>query len=577
MQVQEVVARTLVGLGVTQVFGVIGSGNYAVTRSMIDAGATYVAARHEGGAAAMADAYSRMGGGVSALSVHQGCGLTNAVTGITEAAKSGTPMVILAAETAGSALHSNFRIAQDRLIESVGGRSLRVSAGSAARDAALAHRLAVTERIPVLLNLPLDVQGTEVDGVTADAPTPVGEQSRTAAVGRPGTDPPGPDVPRTGPPETTFAGSPAPDPDAVTALVDAFATARRPVIVAGRGARDAGPALRALGEATGALLATSAVVRGLFRGDAWDLDVSGGFATPLAAELIAGADLIVSFGCALNMWTTRHGTLIGPSARVVQVDVDPMAPGRHRPVDLAVIGDSARTAEHTTARLAGRGHTAVGYRTESVRGRIADEGRWRDVLYDDLSTAERIDPRTLTVGLDEILDADRVVAVDSGNFLGYPSMFLEVADERSLCFSQAFQCVGLGLGSAIGTALAHPGRLPVLGTGDGGILMAASELETVVRLGLPLVVIVYNDGGYGAELHHFGRSGTDHGFVEFGDTDLAAIARGYGFTGVTVRRPEDLAPVIDWLRGPRDTPLLIDAKVADSEPSWWLAEAFRGH
>ncbi|WP_163542439.1 thiamine pyrophosphate-binding protein [Occultella kanbiaonis] len=567
MQVQEVVARTLVGLGVRQVFGVIGSGNYAVTRSMIDAGARYVAARHEGGAAAMADAYSRMGGGVSALSVHQGCGLTNAVTGITEAAKSGTPMLILAAETAASALHSNFRIAQDRLIESAGGRSLRVSAGTAARDAALAHRLAVTERVPVLLNLPLDVQVAEAgDGAGAERPDGAAAPPPSVAAGE---GSPG----RTAP----LAGAPAPDPASVAALADAFAAAQRPVIVAGRGARDAGKELRALGEATGSLLATSAVVRGLFRGDPWDLDVSGGFATPLAAELIADADLIVAFGCALNMWTMRHGTLIGPNTRVVQVDTDPMAPGRHRPVDLAVVGDAARTAEHTTALLTGRGHAAACYRTEPVRDRIAAEGRWRDVPYEDVSTAERIDPRTLTVGLDEILDPDRVVAVDSGNFLGYPSMFLDVADERSLCFSQAFQCVGLGLGSAIGTALAHPGRLPVLGTGDGGILMAASEFETVVRLGLPLVVIVYNDGGYGAELHHFGRSDADHGFVEFGDTDIAAIAAGYGFTAVTVRRPEDLAGALAWLTGPRDTPLLIDAKVADSEPSWWLAEAFKGH
>src|SRR5262249_56452084 len=95
---------------------------------------------------------------------------------------------------------------------------------------------------------------------------------------------------------------------------------------AGRGARAAGPAagaeLERLADSCGALLATSAAAKGLFRGSPWDLDVSGGFASPLAAELIRGADLLVGWGCALGMWTMRHGRLIGPGAVVAQVDTD---------------------------------------------------------------------------------------------------------------------------------------------------------------------------------------------------------------------------------------------------------------
>jgi thiamine pyrophosphate-dependent acetolactate synthase large subunit-like protein len=96
------------------------------------------------------------------------------------------------------------------------------------------------------------------------------------------------------------------------------------VFVAGRGARvaNARGVLERLADACGALLATSAAAKGLFRGNPWDLDVSGGFATPLAAELIGAADLIVGWGCSLNMWTMRHGRLIGPDTTVVQVDDD---------------------------------------------------------------------------------------------------------------------------------------------------------------------------------------------------------------------------------------------------------------
>ncbi len=203
--------------------------------------------------------------------------------------------------------------------------------------------------------------------------------------------------------------------------------------------------------------------------------------------------------------------------------------------------------------------------------------RWRDVPFEDLGGNGRIDPRTLTIALDDLLPAERVLAVDSGNFMGYPSMFLDVPDEFGFCFTQAFQSIGLGLSTAIGAALARPDRLPVAALGDGGALMGASELETVVRLGLPMVVVVYNDDGYGAEVHHFGPGGQPLDTVRFPETDLAAIARGYGFEAVTARSVEDLAPVGAWVAGPRSAPLLIDAKVAADEPSWWLEEAFRGH
>ena len=156
------------------------------------------------------------------------------------------------------------------------------------------------------------------------------------------------------------------------------------------------------------------------------------------------------------------------------------------------------------------------------------------------------------------------MSVDSGNFMGYPSMFLGVPDEYGFCFTQAFQSVGLGLATAIGAAVARPDRLPVAALGDGGALMGASELETVVRLGLPMVVVVYDDEAYGAEVHHFGPHGAPLDTVRFPETDLAAVARGFGFEAVTVRGREDLAAVASWVDGPRTAPLLIDAKVQRS-------------
>lgn len=548
--VADVVGRALADLGAGHVFGVVGSGNFVLTEALRRGGVPFTATRHEGGAATMADAYTRMSGRVGVVSLHQGCGLTNAMTGIGEAAKSRTPMIVLTADSPAAALRSNFRIDQDALVRSVGAVSDRVySAATAVADVTRAFRTAVAQRRTVVLNVAIDIAATECSV--------------------------------TGP--VTAVAAPArvrPDGGSVARFAETLRAARKPVFVAGRGARAAGPAVAELARACGALVATSAVANGLFAEDEFGLGISGGFSSPATAELIAGADLIVGWGCALNNWTMRHGRLIGADARVVQVDDDIDALGAHRPVDFGVLGDCAATAWDVLTELRSSGSVGqIGYRTGDIAERIAKESRWQDVPVVDSSTAERIDPRVLTIALDEILPPERIVSIDSGNFMGYPATHMSVPDEFGFCFTQAFQSIGLGLHTALGAAFAQPGRIPVLGAGDGGFLMAIAELETAVRAGLPLVAIVYNDSAYGAEVHHFGDA--DHTTVTFPETDIAAIAEGFGATGVTVRTVDDLAPIREWVeqyrKGGQSRPLVIDAKITSDGGAWWLAEAFAAH
>ncbi len=137
--------------------------------------------------------------------------------------------------------------------------------------------------------------------------------------------------------------------------------------------------------------------------------------------------------------------------------------------------------------------------------------------------------------------------------------------------------MGLGLASAIGAAVARPERLTVAALGDGGALMSLADLETVARLGLRMLIVVYNDAAYGAEVHHFGPHGAPLDLVRFPDTDFAAVARGLGLQGVTVRRPGDLDAVGDWLGSGAQPALLLDAKVVPTVVAEWLEEAFRGH
>jgi thiamine pyrophosphate-dependent acetolactate synthase large subunit-like protein len=531
--------------GVKTVFGVVGSGNFHLTNALTAHGARFIPARHEGGAAMMADAYARVSGELGVLTVHQGPGLTNALTGLAEAAKSRTPLLVLAAEATQPT--SNFYVDQAGLAASIGVLPDRVTAASTvANDLRRAYRTALIERRTVLLSLPLDVQAQPL-----------------------------PDIPM---PAVQVWPRLSPAPETVAHVADALVRAKRPVFLAGRGARKSKEDLRQLSERAGALLATSAVSKGLFSGDPFNLDVSGGFATPAAAELIKDADLIMAWGCALSMWTTRHGTLISGGATVIQVDANPGALGVHHRVDLGIPSDVATAARALIVELDRRGQRREGYRTPAVARRLAAERRWRDVPFAPEAEEGRIDPRTLTIALDDLLPAERTVATDSGNFMGYPAMFLDVPDENGFVFTQAFQSVGLGLGSALGAAIARPDRLTVAALGDGGALMGASELETAVRLGInDLLIVVYDDEAYGAEVHHFGPQGEPLANVQFPPTDLAAIARGYGYAAATVRTAEDLAPVKSWLAGPRDRPMLIDAKVARTRSSWWLEEAFKGH
>jgi acetolactate synthase-1/2/3 large subunit len=335
--------------------------------------------------------------------------------------------------------------------------------------------------------------------------------------------------------------------------------------------------LAELARRCGALLAVSAAAKGLFAGEPWYLDVSGGFASPLAAELIATADLVVAWGSTLNMWTTRHGRLISSGAVVAQVDLDPAALGAKHTVHIGVAGDVVAVASECLTAWPEPAAVRIGWRTAELGARIAAEGSWRQVPYHDWGDAERIDPRTLTIELDDLVPEQRTVVVDSGNFMGYPSMFLSVPDQAGFCFTQAYQSIGLGLASAIGAAVARPDRLTVAALGDGGFLMSVAELTTAVRLRLRLLIVVYNDAEYGAEVHHFGPDGHPLDTVTFPDTDLAEIARGFGCAAVTVRSREDLAAVREWLAGTETRPMLVDAKTVATHASWWLEEAFRGH
>ena len=548
MLVSQAIGRVLVDSGIEAFFGLAGSGNFAVLNALNAEGAAFYSSRHECGAVMMADGYARASRKVGVASVHQGPGFTNTLTGLAEAAKARTPLIVLAADIPTGTLWSNFKVDQGSLASTLGAIAERVRGPeTASTDIARALRRARIERRPVVLSVPIDV----VEMECSDGPQ---------------NDPHWPPL-----------DPPIPSEDSVAAVVDLLASSRRPAIVAGRGAALAGARgpLEALGDRVGAVLATSAMGHGLFAGNPYCVGIAGGFSSSLAIRLLGDADVVLAFGASLNYWTVRHGNLFSSDARVVQVDLEAEAIGRVHRADVGVVGDAAEAARAIADELERRGVGGQGFRGEGLEREIAGS-RVRDEPYEDLGSDEYIDPRTLTIALDDLLPGERTVCTDSGHFLGYPAMYLKVPDEQGFVFPNAFQSVGLGLASGIGAAVARPQRLSVAAVGDGGALMALGELETAARLGLPMIVVVYNDAAYGAEVHHFGPMGRPVDVARFAETDFAALARAAGAEGVTVRSEEDLSSVSDWLRR-REGPLVIDAKVNPEVRAEWLAEAFRAH
>src|ERR1700686_30630 len=311
--VASMVASDLARYGARRCFGLLGTANFKISHGLVEAGVELISARHEGNAAAMGDAYAKASGELTLVSVHSGPGLTNALTGIAEAAKSRTPLIVLAGDVPHGAVKNNFFIEQGEMVRAVGAVSERLHKPGPGREKMLrAVTRALRDRQTVVLSMPLDVQHAPLASNLPPLELP-------AAPGRL-----------------------HPDPRAIERLAAALAQAQSPLILGGRGAviSDAEQDLIALADSTGALLATSVCGHGLFSGNPWSVGISGGFSSPVADDLISETDFILAFGASLTQWTTKKGKLIALGAVVAQVDIDVPKLGYQLPGNFVAHGEA---------------------------------------------------------------------------------------------------------------------------------------------------------------------------------------------------------------------------------------------
>src|SRR5260370_20484408 len=157
--VASVVAGDLARYGARRCFALLGTANFKISHALVESGVELISARHECNAASMADAYAKATGELTLVSVHSGPGLTNALTGIGEAAKSRTPLLVLAGDVPSGAIRNNFYIEQADMVRAVGAVPERLHTPPTAReDARRAVTRALRDRQTVVLSLPLDVQ-----------------------------------------------------------------------------------------------------------------------------------------------------------------------------------------------------------------------------------------------------------------------------------------------------------------------------------------------------------------------------------------------------------------------------------
>lgn len=528
--VVEQLAGTMAALGMTDLFTLMGAGNLRLIHHLAtEHGVAVHHLRHENGAVGAADGWTRVTGRVGWCTVTQGPGFTNTLTALLTADRARSAVVLITSDSSTlSARQSPFAAGVQGLdpavlLDPLGIPVVRATAGTAALDLVSAYDLAVAESRAVVFVVPVGIDLL-----------PAGEA------------PPLPPVRPAGPAADPPA---AVDAAALAAAVEALAAARRPVLVAGRGAVEsgAGAAVRRLAEVTGAHLAATVRALGLFAGDPADLGILGGFSTPEAAEVVEAADCIVAIGTSLNWFHTRRsGFLAGKT--VVHVDHDPRAFTAYDEPTVAVRGDARQVTELLVEELAVRLEPRPAAVAPAVRG------------FDDVSTPGRLDPRAVSAELDRVLPRPRRVYVDNGHFGGFPIMHMTHDRPGSLVWLPEFGAVGSTLAAAIAGTVAEPDVRSVLFIGDCGWYLTMGDFETAVRERVPLIVVCMDDGAAGSELAHMKDWSVPPAQAVFGYADIAAAARGMGAQAVLVRELGGLADAVaGWDRGAG--PLFLDVHI----------------
>lgn len=521
-------------IGVEVIFGLCGHANIAFLEALGRSRIRFISTRHEQTAAHAADGYARATGKVGVCLTHLGPGLTNAVTGIANAALDSIPMVVIAGDIPshyyGRHPHQEVNLHQDadqsQICRPFCKRVYRVDrVDDLPRVIERAFHLAQTGRPgPVLVSVPMDVFSADL---RVDAFTKV-------------------------PPDVAKIGI---DPATAERIVDALASAERPVLYAGGGVLSAGAtkALAELAEALEVPVAHTLMGKGCLPHDhPLLLGQTGFWGTPISNDTCRTADVIVAVGTRLaeansSSWDERF-TFSMPPTRLIHIDADLAEIGRNYPTELGVVADARLALEGLAAAARGRVHRDRGdLRARIARGRAAFASNWADQWS---SNQYPLRPERILSELRKAVPENGFIVTDVGwNKNGVGQQF-PITVPGTFVTPSGLATMGFGPAAALGVKVGQPDRESVALIGDGGFGANPSVIATAMEAGLKVIWLVMDNNAFGTiaglqKMHY----GTEFGCIFECEgkpyhIDYAAIARAYGANGVRVNSADELGPAL---------------------------------
>ena len=536
MKVYEALAKAFAEEGTAAVFGLMGDRNQYWIEALVNLDIPVYEVRHEGAGLTMAEGWARVKGLPGVCTTTSGPGYTQLATALVAAARSHTPLVAFCGDTPWGNDDHNQRFNQEPFAAATECGFVRVSNPEAAYEAVQkAFLIARLEHRPVVLSAPEDVQDKPFDDSEEYVPS-------TSLIS---------------------AALKYPDPTAMDKAAEIVASSERPIIIVGRGAigSDAGKVVIALADRIGALVTTSLMAMNWLRDiEPFHAGISGLFATKAAMMLFQECDCLIAVGASLNLYTTVHGYLY-PDAQFVQFDTRPLVVmGDGRVAHCYVQSDARVGLELLDGLLEQRGiRNRVGFRTPEVKAQLSKSVEDAAIFEIEEGT---LDPREVSQVADEAIPENVSVVLGVGDQSNFPTMSFVRARPFSVVIKE-FGTVGNGVPTAIGCVIANDNRPTVLMDGDAGFMMHLGEFETAVRYQLPLLVIVMNNEGFGAEYHSLLNANRNAELARVPTPDLGAVAVALGGNGKLVRTIDDLRGAIaEFVDSPG--PYVADVRISPS-------------
>jgi acetolactate synthase-1/2/3 large subunit len=545
LKVSQALADALATEADGPIFGLMGDANMALWDALAkDSRTRMIWSRHDGAAVLMADGYAKATGRLGVVTVTCGPGLANCANAILTASRAGTPLVIFTGEYLADGGKGAVQALDQRQFARACEAEFRSLANldTLAEDIAEGFFTCRTKQCPVILNMPQALWEAELSWDWDYRPSSGFLPTQAHA----------------------------PSEESIAEIVDLLAAAERPVVIAGRGAvlADARKDIERLGDTVGALLATTLNAKGYFDGHPFDVGISGSFSSATTERLLADADFVLGIGASMNFFTVEGGMLF-PNAKVARIDVKPF------PAAIGVVpgaylqGDARKTTAALARALGARGVKSEGFRSAATRAVLSAPTAQAPRATDGL------DPRELMRVLSRSLRENTQVVSGAGHFWSWAVMHMALPPGGTFQHTAAFGSIGLGLAQGIGAAVGRPERVTLVIEGDGGLLQAIQELHAAAEQRIPVIVLVMNDGGYGAEVLKMQWKGRDPGGAQWKSPDFVAIARGFGADGVRLDKEADLAGAIEQAMR-QDGPFVIDARISPTSVSDPYAKVFLG-